>query len=93
MDDNALTGTIPTQLGNPPRLQQLYLHGNQLTGTIPSEFKNLDVLNSATFHYNSLEGTVDNDVCELYFQKQLSTISVDCESVVCDCCVCGEPDI
>jgi Leucine-rich repeat (LRR) protein len=66
MDDNAFTGTIPTELGQPPRMKQLFLHGNQLMGMIPSELKNLNVLNQATFHYNSLaEQTIDNEICEL----------------------------
>jgi len=104
MDDNALTGTIPTELGMPPRLKQLYLHGNQLTGPIPSELGNLSVLNALTLHYNSLGGKpntnansgnydVDDSICNLMYQKQLSTVSVDCEAVTCECCTCGEADI
>lgn len=110
MDDNAFTGTIPTEFGLPARLQQLYLHGNQLTGGIPTELANLEVLNELTLHYNSfgrpdaedlvdqiLDGNennydIDTALCDLMYQKQLSTISVDCESITCECCQCGEPD-
>jgi hypothetical protein len=91
MDDNALTGKIPTEFGTPQRLQQLYLHGNKLTGGIPSELQTLGVLNEATFHYNDLEGSVDGEVCELMYAGQLKTISVDCETVACECCQCGDP--
>jgi hypothetical protein len=90
MDDNALTGTIPTELGQPPKLKQLLLHGNQLTGMIPAELKNLKVLETASFHFNSLaEQTIDNDICELQYQKKLGTISVDKASVNCECCIDG----
>jgi Leucine-rich repeat (LRR) protein len=113
MDDNKLTGTIPTELGQPPRLQQLYLHGNQLTGPIPTELAELGVLNILTLHYNSLGGsgnnglgdeitdaansgsdnTVDSTICRNNYEGQLRTISVDCATISCECCVCGEPDI
>jgi len=111
MDDNELTGPIPSELGQPPRLQQLYLHANELTGGIPTELANLEVLNELTLHYNSLgrptseelvdqilDGNennydVDSALCDLMYQKQLSSLSVDCETVTCECCQCGEPDI
>lgn len=111
MDDNALTGNIPTEFGQPPNLKQLYLHGNQLTGGIPSELGNLQALEALTLHYNSLgnangDGPVDNvgngnpnnndvdeSLCNLMYQKSLSTISVDCGTVTCECCTCGEADV
>jgi hypothetical protein len=91
MDDNLLEGTIPASMGNPPRLQQLYMHNNNLEGQIPDNLKNLEVLKEATFHYNNLDGDVTSDVCELMYQKQLTTLSVDCPAVGCECCNCGEP--
>lgn len=109
MDDNQLTGTIPTELGQPPRLKQLYLHGNQLEGGIPTELANLPNLEAATFHFNNLgnknglssdvggSGTnkaeVSKEMCNNMYQKRLSTISVDCDMIACECCTCGEPDI
>jgi hypothetical protein len=95
MDGNRLSGTIPTELGAPPRLKQLYLHDNALTGTVPTEFAQLDVLQALTLHFNDkLEGNLDDSVCKLMLdKKKLATASVDCASVTCECCTCGEPDI
>ncbi len=33
---NSLSGSIPTELGNPKSLSQLFLEENELTGEIPS---------------------------------------------------------
>jgi Leucine-rich repeat (LRR) protein len=92
LDDNAFTGPIPTEFGQLNRLEQLYLHGNQLTGGIPSELSALTTLKEASFHFNDkLQGQVDKGICELQYQQKLSTISVDCANIVCECCTCGEP--
>jgi Leucine-rich repeat (LRR) protein len=93
LDDNALTGTIPSELGSPPNLQQLFLHGNQLNGPIPDSLANSKKLSEATFHFNNLEGEVSQSICENMFQNVLKTISVDCETVTCECCICGEPGV
>jgi hypothetical protein len=90
LDDNMFTGPIPTEFGQLNRLEQLYLHGNQLTGGIPAELSALTTLKEASFHFNDgLTGNVDGGICELMYQQKLSTISVDCANVVCDCCTCG----
>ena len=90
LDDNMFTGPIPTEFGQLNRLEQLYLHGNQLTGGIPAELSALTTLKEASFHFNDgLTGNVDSNICELMYQQKLSTISVDCANVVCDCCTCG----
>ena len=87
LDDNAFTGTIPSNFGNAQRLQQLYLHGNDLEGPIPSELQQLTVLNEATFHANpKVEGAVDQEICNLMYQKQLKTITADSANVACECC-------
>ena len=41
LDDNQLSGPIPSELGNLASLQELYLIGDQLSGPIPSELGNL----------------------------------------------------
>merc|ERR1712032_1637856 len=91
LDDNNFTGTIPSTLANPPNLQKLFLHGNSFTGTIPGSLPN--DLTEATFHYNSLEGDVSNSICENMYQGRLNSISVDCQTVTCECCICGEPGV
>lgn len=93
LDDNNLDGTIPPELGTPPNLKELFLHGNQLEGPIPTTLANSEKLTDATFHYNKLEGEVSQSICENMYQGALKSISVDCETVTCECCVCGEPGV
>jgi Leucine-rich repeat (LRR) protein len=93
LDDNNFTGTIPSTLGNPPNLETLLLHGNQFTGTIPDSLATPKKLRDASFHYNSLEGQVSQNICENMYQGVLQSISVDCETVTCECCICGEPGV
>jgi len=90
-DDNNFSGTIPSELGTPPNLETLLLHGNSFTGTIPESLP--QNLRDATFHYNSLEGDVSPQICERMYQGVLQSISVDCETVSCECCICGEPGL
>ncbi|KAK3288389.1 hypothetical protein CYMTET_4142 [Cymbomonas tetramitiformis] len=37
LNDNSLTGTLPTQMGALTRLMYLYLNDNSLTGTVPTQ--------------------------------------------------------
>jgi hypothetical protein len=37
LDENKLTGTIPTEIGNMIDLTFLLLHNNQLVGEVPTE--------------------------------------------------------
>merc|ERR1711933_20727 len=93
LDDNNFRGTIPSTLGNAPNLESLLLHGNQFTGTIPESLSIPEKLVDARFHYNSLEGQVADNICETMYQGTLQTISVDCETVACECCICGAPGV
>jgi Leucine-rich repeat (LRR) protein len=82
---NQLTGAIPTELGNLEVLNALTLHFNSLgVGN-----GNANVNGNA--NSNSPDAAVvDESICNLIFQKQLSTLVVDCPSVSCECCICGE---
>jgi len=93
LNNNDFTGTIPSSLGNPLNLETLLLHGNQFTGSIPDSIANPNNLRDASFHYNNLEGEVSNNICEKMYQGSLQSISVDCDVVTCECCICGEPGV
>mgnify|MGYP000385518884 CR=1 FL=1 len=41
LDNNDLSGAIPTSMGDLGQLRMLYLLNNELTGTIPENFCNL----------------------------------------------------
>ena len=58
LNDNQLSGTIPTQLGNLANLEKLLLTRNQLTGTIPAELASLTRLEILAFGGNQLTGTI-----------------------------------
>ena len=58
LNDNQLSGTIPTQLGNLANLEKLLLTRNQLTGTIPAELASLTRLDILALGGNQLTGTI-----------------------------------
>ena len=58
LNDNQLSGTIPTQLGNLANLKELLLTRNQLTGTIPAELASLTGLEILALGGNQLTGTI-----------------------------------
>ena len=50
LEDNQLTGQIPSEIGNLTNLSSLLLNSNQLTGEIPSNICNINLILHA---YNS----------------------------------------
>jgi len=44
LEDNSLSGTLPSFLGSLRNLQDLELHENSLSGTLPSEYGSLSNL-------------------------------------------------
>ena len=58
LDNNQLTGSIPTELGNLSSLEYLSLPNNQLTGSIPTELSNLSNLLWINLYGNQLTGCI-----------------------------------
>jgi Leucine-rich repeat (LRR) protein len=58
LDENQLSGTIPSDLGNLLYLQDLYLGFNQLSGEIPSVLGNLTNLITLYLNDNELTGAI-----------------------------------
>ena len=52
-----ITGLIPPEFGDMPKLTSIFLHHNQLTGTIPEALSKLD-LDSLNLHDNQLSGEI-----------------------------------
>ena len=65
LNDNDLTGHIPTQLGNLSNLTFLGLWENQLTGTIPAELGNLANLTELWLIENELSGQIPAELGNL----------------------------
>ncbi len=55
---NKLTGAIPPELGQLPRVGGLVFHENQLTGTIPAELGQLTQLGALVLNGNQLTGVI-----------------------------------
>ncbi|MBO1347337.1 MAG: putative Ig domain-containing protein [Hormoscilla sp. GUM202] len=65
MSDNALSGTIPSELGSLSELQTLELNDNDLSGTIPSELGELSNLSRLQLNDNDLSGTIPSKLGDL----------------------------
>ena len=62
---NALTGSIPSELGNLSSLSRLSLSRNALAGSIPSELGNLSGLQGLNLSYNSLTDRIPTELGNL----------------------------
>ena len=72
LNDNQLSGTIPTQLGNLANLEKLLLTRNQLTGTIPAELASLTGLDILALGGNQLSGEIPPELGSLSNLVELS---------------------
>lgn len=71
LDNNSLSGNIPSDLEDLTNLSQLILSGNELTGSIPSELGNLTDLTVLWLGYNELTGTIPSELYNLANLTQL----------------------
>ena len=71
LGDNALSGTIPGELGRLRSLDELDLHGNALSGRIPREFGRIRGLNRLFLQENSLSGAIPNELENLVFMEEM----------------------
>ncbi|MCA9330484.1 fibronectin type III domain-containing protein, partial [Candidatus Saccharibacteria bacterium] len=58
LENNQLSGSLPSQLGNLPELFTLYLYENNLTGEIPAELGALTHLDELILFSNALSGAI-----------------------------------
>ncbi len=65
LDNNALTGSIPAELGNLANLEWLNLSSNGLTGSIPTELGNLANLQTLSLSSNGLTGSIPAELGNL----------------------------
>ncbi len=75
--DAALTGAIPPQLWQLPRLRQLDLQGQRLAWTLPSDIGRLASLESLDLSYNWLSGPLPPELGRLTSLKHLNLSNND----------------
>jgi Leucine-rich repeat (LRR) protein len=71
LEDNQLTGSIPSEIGNLTNLTYLNLSNNQLSGSIPSEIGNLTNLTTLGLGSNQLTGSIPPEMWNLTNLTQL----------------------
>ncbi|XP_020244914.1 putative leucine-rich repeat receptor-like serine/threonine-protein kinase At2g24130 [Asparagus officinalis] len=72
IDDNQLTGSIPSSLCSSRTLQSLSLSSNQLTGNIPSQIGNMKQLTTLYLGGNNLTGTIPSSLGNLTNLSELA---------------------
>ena len=71
LNENGLTGEIPSELGDLANLEKLNLGWNSLTGEIPSELGDLANLGQLDLGWNSLTGEIPSELGDLANLGQL----------------------
>ena len=71
LHDNALRGSIPSELGSLTNVRWLILSSNALTGSIPSELGNLVNLDTLFLSSNALTGGIPRELGNLVNLKRL----------------------
>ena len=71
LNNNKLTGTMPTELGNLTRLKELRLERNDLSGTIPAELGELTKLEDLALNENNLNGIIPTELGKLIKLEKL----------------------
>ena len=92
MNDNDMTGKIPTEFGNLVNMTRLSFKDCLLNGTIPTELGRMTILENLSLEGNMLTGAAPQEVCNLRL-AELDLFVTDCRSdkvgVDChvgDCC-------
>ena len=66
LDDNQLSGSIPSSIGNLINVTNLRLNDNSLSGEIPPEIGSLINLNTLCLQNNQLSGEIPESICEVF---------------------------
>jgi len=89
VNENNISGSIPTEIGSLNSLQWLWLDNNNLTGAVPSEIGLLTSLRSLRLHGNNFSaGPIPEEVCGLRGDdvSTLEWLWADCGKNDCRCC-------
>jgi hypothetical protein len=80
LDDNLISGMIPSTFGKLGYIKFISAENNKLTGTIPIALGNLDNLGELRLKGNYLEGSVPEGLCALNLKLRVDDL------VQCSCC-------
>ena len=95
LDNNVLTGEVPSEIGNLSSLTYLFLNNNMLTGTVPTEVQSLPQLDIFLVDRTDLQGDL-NVMCTGNGQHIPEIAGADCfgdnPKIECSCCniCCGD---
>ncbi|KAL0711722.1 hypothetical protein Bca4012_018700 [Brassica carinata] len=67
LSNNEISGVIPAELGDLPKVNVLNLSHNFLSSSIPSSFSNLKAIESLDLSYNMLHGSIPYQLTSLTF--------------------------
>ncbi|CAH8383213.1 unnamed protein product [Eruca vesicaria subsp. sativa] len=67
LSNNEISGDIPAELGDLPKVNAMNLSHNFLSSSIPSSFSNLKAIESLDLSYNMLHGSIPYQISSLTF--------------------------
>jgi Leucine rich repeat len=89
LDNNLLTGEVPSELGKLMSMTYLLLNRNSFSGTVPTEIQLLPQLDILLLDKTKLEGSLDT-LCSAQRTRQPEITSADCygdsPELNCTCC-------
>jgi hypothetical protein len=65
LGSNALSGSLPTEIGMLSSLEEMHFHFNRISGSIPTEIGQLSLLNTLHLHDNLISGSIPSQLGRL----------------------------
>jgi hypothetical protein len=78
VNDNRLSGALPSEIGLLRNMTRMQMQRNKFTGTIPHQYGYMQKIEQWLMEGNKLEGTIPYEVCDLT-KMSLSQYIVDCK--------------
>jgi Leucine-rich repeat (LRR) protein len=82
LDNNSITGRLPTSLGKLASIRYLYLQYNAFSGPVPTSLSSLSSLSELNLSHNNLTGSLPGGICQI---SSLSVLNIDCRELQSSC--------